>query len=300
MARYVVVGAGPVGRETARLLAEQGDQVRLVSRSGTGVGRTGIEAVTLDAADGDALSHASEGAAALFMCAMAPYDRWPAEFPPIMDGSVRAAERVGARLLIAGNVYGYGEHAPSPLTPNLPLRPTTVKGRVRVAMWQRALAAPVPALEIRASDYIGHGAASVFTLMALPQLLAGGPAVLPGNLDSPHAWSFTTDVARTLVAASSYAGEWGRAFHVPSRVATARELAARFTAAAGLEGPDLRALSREELGAMAASDSIMREVEEMAYLLAEPLILDASETTALLGVAASPLEDAVTDTLRGR
>jgi hypothetical protein len=70
--------------------------------------------------------------------------------------------------------------------------------------------------------------------------------------------------------------------------------------AAGLAGPDLRALSREELRAMAASDSIMREVEEMAYLLAEPLILDASETTALLGVAASPLEDAVTDTLRGR
>ena len=34
--RHVVVGAGPVGLATAELLAEQGKDVVLVSRSGTG------------------------------------------------------------------------------------------------------------------------------------------------------------------------------------------------------------------------------------------------------------------------
>ena len=300
MTRQVVVGAGPVGRETARLLAERGDRVRLVSRRGTDAGRANVEAVALDASDSEALSRASEGAEALFMCAMPPYDRWPAEFPPIVEGSANAAQNVGARLLLAGNVYGYGEDAPSLLTPDLPLEPTTVKGRVRKDMWERALAASVPALEVRASDYLGHGAASVFTLMVLPQVLAGRPAVMPGDPDAPHSWSFIRDVARTLVAASSYSGAWGRAFHVPSFIATTRELAARFAQAEGVAQPNLRALSREELRALAERDPIMREVEEMAYLLAGRLVLDASETAALLGVAPSPVEEAVADTLRGQ
>ena len=33
MSHYVIVGAGPVGRETARLLAEEGHSVILTSRN---------------------------------------------------------------------------------------------------------------------------------------------------------------------------------------------------------------------------------------------------------------------------
>ncbi len=36
MALHVIVGAGPVGTATANLLAERGEQVRVVTRRGTG------------------------------------------------------------------------------------------------------------------------------------------------------------------------------------------------------------------------------------------------------------------------
>ena len=62
------------------------------------------------------------------MCAMAAYMNWPADFPPILAGVVAAAEGVGARLVVLGNIYGYGKEAPSPLTSALPLAPTSVKG----------------------------------------------------------------------------------------------------------------------------------------------------------------------------
>jgi len=138
MALFVVVGAGPVGREVARLLVAEGHSVRLISRTGMGIPGDGVENVHLDARDGEALARISSSAEAIFMCAMAPYTRWPTDFPPIMDGVLTAAKRVGARLLIAGNVYGYGEQARSTLTPDLPLAPTSIKGRVRVAMWRSA------------------------------------------------------------------------------------------------------------------------------------------------------------------
>ena len=51
-----------------------------------------------------------------------------------------------------------GENAATPVSPALPLDPTTRKGAVRTITWQRAAAATVPAIEVRASDFLGQGA----------------------------------------------------------------------------------------------------------------------------------------------
>lgn len=299
MGKCVIVGAGPVGRETARLMALQGEETLLVSRAGKGIQDPRVKGVSADATDGETLSRLCAGAEVIFMCAMAPYHQWPAGFPPIMSGVVAAAQRVGARLVVLGNVYGYGEAAPAVLVPDLPLAPTTVKGRVRVAMWQQALQSTVPALEVRASDFLGDGAFAQFLLLSLPPLLAGRPAVVIPDPDVPHAWSFTRDVARTLVAASRYQGAWGRAFHVPSQHVSSRELVARFAAAAGLAKAEVDALTDEQFKRLAREDKNLNEVVEMGYLFRKPLTLDASETERLLGIQASSLEEAILDTLHG-
>lgn len=234
----------------------------------------------------------SKGADAIFMCAMAAYHRWPTDFFPIMDGTVKAAEQVGARLLVAGNVYGYGAGAASPLTPNMEPDPTTRKGTTRHIMWQRALRSSVPALEVRASDYLGDGAVAYFSLLALPSLLRNEPVAFLGDPDAAHAWSFTKDTAKTLVAASRFTGEWGRAFHVPSQSASVRELVRRFAAALKIDAPGLSRLAPAELEGIGFSEGI-----EMAYLFEKPLLLDAGDTEKLLGVTASSLDTMVRDTL---
>ena len=43
MSLHVIVGAGAVGSATARLLAAQGHQVRIISRSGSGPDHPAIE-----------------------------------------------------------------------------------------------------------------------------------------------------------------------------------------------------------------------------------------------------------------
>jgi len=117
MSLFVVVGAGPVGRETARLLAVEGHEVRLVSRAGAKPIDAGISGVALDACDGQSLARVCAGADAIFMCAMAPYTKWPTDFPPIMDGVIAAAESVKARLVVLGNIYGCGKQAGSLCVP---------------------------------------------------------------------------------------------------------------------------------------------------------------------------------------
>ncbi|TIT69776.1 MAG: NAD-dependent epimerase/dehydratase family protein, partial [Mesorhizobium sp.] len=250
MGYYVVVGAGPVGRETARLLGEEGNNVVLTSRSLGSIDLPGVRAVQADAADAAELSRMARGADAIFMCAMAAYDRWPTDFFPILDGTVRAAEAAGAKIILLGNLYGYGENAESPLHPDLPLDPTSRKGTTRTIMWQRARRADAPAIEVRSSDYLGHGAISYFSLLALPSVVEGKPVSFVGNLDAAHAWTFTKDVARTLVASSRYTGEWGRAFHVPSQYASPRELMRKTAAMLGRELSDLHSYSVSEMEAL--------------------------------------------------
>lgn len=294
MRSYVVVGAGPVGRETARLLAEAGHRVVLTSRNAAALAAGPVRTISADATDAAQLTRLAKGADAIFMCAMAAYHRWPTDFFPIMDGTVKAAEANGAKLIVLGNLYGYGAGAPQPLTPDLPADPGSRKGTVRHIMWQRARAAQIPAIEVRASDYLGQGAVTYFSLLALPALLQKQRSVsFPGDPDAVHAWSFTKDTARTLVAAADYQGEWGRAFHVPSQNASLRSLVERFAAALDLQAPALHPLAPADLEKIGFHEAI-----EMLYLFEKPLLVDAEESTRLLGITPSSLEAMIADTLR--
>jgi nucleoside-diphosphate-sugar epimerase len=292
MSSYVVVGAGPVGRETARLLAEEGHNVVLTSRNAGSIDAGAVRTISADAANAAQLAEISKGAEVIFMCAMAAYDRWPTDFFPIMDGTVKAAEKTGAKIVVLGNLYGYGDNAPSPLSPVLPLNPSSRKGTVRSIMWERAVRSGVPAIEVRASDYLGDGAITYFSLLALPSILRREPVAFPGDLDAIHAWSFTKDTAKTLVAGARYTGEWNRAFHVPSQNASIRKLTEKFSAALGFETPELRQLTTDELEAIGFHEGV-----EMRYLFDKPLVVDATDTEQLLGIKASSLETMIKETL---
>lgn len=294
MSLHVIVGAGATGSATARLLADSGEQVRLITRRGSGPVHPRIERVAADATDTARLAELATGAAILFNCAMPPYDRWPAEFPPLAAALLATAERTGSDYVMLGNTYGYGP-IDGPVTEDLPMAPTSQKGIVRSQMWLDACAAHaagrVRVTEVRANDYLGVGAYSPFTLMVGAQVLAGSPASYPGDLDAPHSWSYTGDVARTLIAAARHNESWCRAWHVPSvSEASVRELATHLAEAADAPAPQLHHMTVQELQDIGRTDSVMAEFPEMLYLYDRPNILDASSTAKTLGVTPTPLD----------
>ena len=68
MTRHVIVGKGAVGTTLAHLLADDGADVLVLSRSGgTSVGR--ITHAAVDATDVDALTAATRGADVVYNCA---------------------------------------------------------------------------------------------------------------------------------------------------------------------------------------------------------------------------------------
>ena len=140
MSLHVIVGAGPVGTGTATLLAERGERVRVLTRRGGGPQHPAIERIAADASDADRLAALAEGAAALYNCANPPYHRWLTDWPPLAAALLTAAERSGAVLATASNLYGYGP-VDGPIIDSTPLAATHPKLKLRAQMWLDAEAA---------------------------------------------------------------------------------------------------------------------------------------------------------------
>ena len=288
MNRYVIVGAGPIGSAVARQLIARGDRAVVVTRSGTGP--EGAECIALDATDADALTEVTRGATALFNCANPLYHRWAIDWPPLASSMLAAAEATGAVLVITSNLYGYGP-VDGVMTPDLPLAATGTKGKVRAQMWREAQdaheAGRIRAVEVRGSDYVGVGAQSHIE-RALPAVLAGKKAKVIGNPDMPHSWTYTEDMAATLVSAADNPQAWGRAWHAPSAaVRTQREALADLAGVAGVAAPKVAPMPGWQLKVAGVFVPMVRELDEVSYQFAAPFVVDDSETRDLLGVTAT-------------
>ncbi len=300
MALHVIVGAGPVGSATAELLAAEGHRVRVVSRRGTGPQHESIERVAADASDADTLTRVAHGAQSLINCASPPYDKWAQLWPPLADAILDAAQRTEAVLVTMGNLYGYGPVA-GPMTEDLPLAATTIKGRVRARMWTDALAAHtagrVRATEARASDYLGARASSAFTQMVLPGLRAGKKVSAPINFDVAHSVTYIPDAARTLVVLAADERAWGRAWHVPSHPPiTFRQISGQIATALGAPAPRLATLPVAMLRLGAFFSPMAKAFAEMHYQFDRPFVMDSSAAQRAFGFGPSPWEEIIAST----
>ncbi|WP_280238202.1 NAD-dependent epimerase/dehydratase family protein [Nocardia abscessus] len=301
MSLYVVIGAGPVGSAAAELLAARGAQVRVITRRGSGPDHPLIERVAADATDAAALTRHCTGADVVFQCAQPPYHRWATDFPPLAAAALQAAEATGAALLSVGNLYGYGQ-VDGPISEGHPLRPNSVKGRVRAELWAEALAAHragrVRVAEVRGSDYLGAGAKSAFTMVALPAVLSGRRALFPADPDAAHSWTDVTDTARTLVAVADDENAWGRAWHTPTAPpVSVRELAGLAATVADAPPARVSRMPAAMLWAAGLFDANAREMREMRYQFDRPFVLDSSAATAAFGIEPTPTVESLRATI---
>lgn len=305
--QHVVVGSGGIGTGIARLLAAEGHQVTLVSRSGRGEALAGVERVPLDLAEegaGPRLTTLAQGATSI-VNALNPksYGRWDKEWPPMAAHLLTAAERSGAGLVTVGNLYPYGE-VDVPMSEGRPDRPTSTKGRVRAAMWEQARTAHeqgrIRATELRASDYFGPGAGrgvSFANDYVIAPAAAGKPVRnLLGRLDAPHSWTYLPDIARLGAVLATDERAWGQVWHVPTAPPrTIAQLAQDAARAAGAPAPGVGMMPGKPL--LMALVPTLRAVREMEYQFLRPFEIDASLTEQTFGLTATSWQEALAATV---
>ena len=294
MPSHVIVGRGGTASATAVLLAESGDQVRMISRSGAGPAHPNIERIAADAVDAAAFTELVKGADTIVNAAMPAYHTWPEAVPPLFGAILSAAERSGANYVMLGNLYGYGP-VDGLVTADTPLAATGPKGRVRAQMWLDAKAAHdagrVRVTEVRAGQFLGAGAISMFSLLVQPKVVAGQLALVPQDLDLPHAYTAIGDVAAALVAVAHAEDAWGRAWLAPTITSTLREAAERFAAVADAPTPRLEVMTDRELTLLGLTDPFWAELFETQHMSHRKFTVDDSATRETFGLSASVLDD---------
>ena len=214
-----------------------------------------------------------------------------------------AAERTGALLVVLENLCGYGPTGGRPMTEDLPLAATGVKGRTRAAMTAELLAAAdagrVRIAIGRASDFFGAGVTQGSTLgeRVFGNALAGRRADFIGRPDLPHTYSYVPDIAAGLATLGTDARAAGQVWHLPGpATGTTRELLDLVAAEVG-HPVGVRTVPKIAMRALGLVNPMLRELAEMSYEFDEPFVLDTSKYQSTFGVAGTPLAAAVAATV---
>ncbi len=238
---------------------------------------------------------AAAGGAALIVNAMNPpdYHDWARQIPAITEAVMVAARESGARVLIPGNVYVFGDQ-PGPWSEATPHRPVSRKGRIRAEMEARWRESGLPVTILRAGDFIDGARTGLVLDRVVLKHLAKGRITALGDASAVRAHAYLPDLARAAVALAEQQdlpvfADIPFAGHGFSLNDLAGEIA-RQTGRA----PAIRAFPWWALRLAAPVWELARELGEMRYLYNHPHRLDDARFKALIpGFRATPFSEVV-------
>lgn len=272
MKTVLVLGAmGGVGKAAAKAFVRHGWRVLGLVRTGKTGLPDGVEAITADLFDAAAVVRAAGPVDVVFNGLNAPYPVWLTEALPLYTAAADIAEALNARQIYLGSVYNFGAAMPPELTPDTSFAPTTVKGRIRVAIEamfrERAEAGRLGTIVVRAGDFFGEGAAKSWMHAVVAKEMRRGKITTLGDPDTVHAWAWLPDLAETIVRLAEVEGQLGRyeIFHFESHNVTLRQIRDAAQAAVGRK-MKLVPLPRLVFPLMGLFDPVMKATIEMLYL----------------------------------
>lgn len=301
---HVVLGTGAIGRAIAEELIQRGKTIRMVNRSGKlAKAPAGVKVVASDLYDPVKVREVTQGAQVVYQASQPSYAEWPEKFPPLQQAIIEGLTGSGAKLVIVENLYMYGATNGTPMTENMPYNAHTRKGKTRSEMSKTALAAhqagKLRVTAARGSDFFGPwGLPSTMGERVIYPLLAGKAAQATGRLDIPHTHTYTRDFGKALVILGERDEADGQVWHVPNDMPriTQGELIRMFAEEAGLE-PKMSGMGKfmMMLGGLFVPEA--KETVEMMYEFEQPFIVDSSKFEKAFGMKATPIKEAVKETV---
>ncbi|WP_054812734.1 NAD-dependent epimerase/dehydratase family protein [Nocardia arizonensis] len=298
---HIVTGAGPVGTTVAEQLAEIRHTVRVLTRSGGGPDHPLVERRRVDVTDPAQLAGQFDGAAAVYHCVHASkYEAktWWAELPSTEQLVLAEAGRADTVVAFPESVYSYGKVF-GRIGEDMPRTADFGKPAVRAALLRAREAHATPTVSIAAADFLGpHVLSSVAGENLFEPLVAGRRGRALGRLDVPHSFTYVPDLAAAMIAAAADRALWNSFLHAPTASAiTQRELVAMIGAAAGVDKPGVMTLTPWMIKSLGLVSPMMRSMAEMSYHLGGPVEFDSTASERRLGLAPTPLEQAVAATV---
>jgi len=262
----------------------------------------GTEVFEVDALDHAAVGRAAHGADVVLHALNPPYTQWSKLALPLAYSAITAAENAGATLIFPGNLYNYGKGLPPVIDETTPMRPSSRKGRLRVAIEDRieeAAERGMRSIILRAGDFYGGGEGSWLDLVVVNEI-GRGRLTYPGPVDLVHEWAYLPDLVAAMVRLAEVRETLGpfESFGFPGHAVSGREFTTAIARASG-RGLQVKRMTWWLIHALGPLMPLSRELSEVAYLWNEPHRIDGRKLAATIGeVPHTPLDVAVTRALQ--
>jgi nucleoside-diphosphate-sugar epimerase len=301
---HVVLGTGAIGRAAADELIGRGESVRMVNRSGKmDEVPAEVELVASDLYDQAKVKEVTRDAKVVYQASQPNYNEWPEKFPILQKSILDGLTGSDAKLVIIENLYMYGDTHGKPMTEDTPHNAHTRKGRVRGEISKAAFHAHregrLRVTSARGGNFFGPwGTDSTMGARAFYPLLRGKPAQLIGHTDLPHSHTYTKDFGKALVILGGRAEADGHIWHVPNDMPklTQGELVRMFAEEAGVE-PKISSMGKLMMSIGGLFIPEAKETVEMMYEFDNPFIVDSSKFERAFGMKATPMREAIRETV---
>jgi nucleoside-diphosphate-sugar epimerase len=187
----ILGAAGRLGRVLTLAFARAGWQTLAQMRRAAPAefaAQPGIRVVQADARDTAALAAAAQGCSVVINALNAPYHRWDTLALPLSRAAQGLAQQLGALLMLAGNVYNFGNQLPARLLPDTTEAANTDKARLRIQMEAELRDTPgLDSVVLRAGDFFGGPGRGSWFDQGIVGRWQAGKVVYPGDPDQAHA-----------------------------------------------------------------------------------------------------------------
>lgn len=270
--------SGKIGRHFANALARRGWEVRPYAR-------------------GTDMAAAARGCDLIVNGLNPPnYHNWAVLIPEITAQVIAAAKASGARVIVPGNVYVYGDQK-GPWDETTPHKPVAKKGEIRAAMeaeYRAAASAGVKVIMLHSGDFIDPDSKTDAMSLVMLREVAKGKVTAPGQPDVKRAYVYLPDLAEV---AAQLAERQDLPDYidvpVPGLTFSARDLAGEVQRQTG-RAIRLGSFPWWMLRLTAPFWELARELVEMRYLFETPHELSGKRLAGLLPhFAPTPFETVV-------
>ena len=301
---HLIFGTGPLAKATMRALHRRRKAIKMVNRTGKHMADipAEVEVVAGDAYNPEFTTTVTKNAAVVYQCAQPLYHEWVTKFPPLQSSILEGAAANEAKLIVAENLYMYGDTNGAILHEGLPYSAQTRKGKVRAEMSQALFDAhrsgKVKVATARGSDFYGPDVlGSAFGERTFVPLLQGKAAEAVGSLDLPHTYTYISDFGEALAILGERDEALGQAWHVPSpEPLTQRQFLTLFFNEAKLT-PKFSVMGKFMLALGGLFIPAAKEMVEMAYEFEKPFLVDSRKFINSFGNISTPYTQSVPETL---
>lgn len=302
----ILGGGGAIGTPLAKELRNYTNKIRIVSRHPNKVNVTD-NLFPADLTRKTELFSAVAGSDIVYLTlGFEKYSAkvWREEWPALMQNTIEACKKHGAKLVFFDNVYMYDCDSIGNMTEETPVNPCSEKGEIRAEVADMVAdefrQKDLSALIARSADFYGPGADnSVLEQTVIQNLKNGKKAMWMADAKKIHNFTFTRDAAKATGLLGNAPNAYNQIWHLPTdhTKLTGSEWIDLIANEMSVN-PDYRTMPPWMMGLLGIFMPIMKELKEMAYQYDRDYFFNSAKIEEAFGITPTTPVQGIRQTLK--